>query len=370
LASSQRIRDTLPRGMRELAFLVAAVPLAAGHGAMQHPPSWHDAHGRLDMRAGTQCWAGCNGTAAGSAEPGTKGCACQWYTNWTHIPGIPTIPRDSPLRTYTDWDFGSGVSVDWTVRNPWRAPGTAPIFSPCGVDGGNLKGCVAGTSGPSSCAPGGYAHGPDARVYYPRFAPKTTIWEAGTVVEAAWGITANHGGGYSYRLCKRPKDMMELTEECFQRTVLDFVGHTQWAQFGADASNRTAFPALRATKGTHPQGSMWTRNPIPACRGPGGGSVAGSHKKCGTGPWGNATGPGVQFPPPFPYGYGFGNHDPSIHGGDTGGTFMWSIVDKLQVPLAMEPGDYVLSFRWDGEQTPQVWNTCSNVRILSGGTWV
>lgn len=357
--------------MMRPAILLLAVPLAAGHGAVQYPPAWFDPHGQFGMQAGAQCRPGCNGTAPGQAEPGTRGCACEWYTNWTHIPGEPTIPDRSPLRTYTDWIFdGSSKPSDWTKKNPWRAPGTAPIWSPCGVDGGNMDGCVTDHGTSSSCAPGGYPHGPDARADYQRFSPKTTVWEAGTVVEAAWGLSANHGGGYSYRLCKRPKDMAELSEECFQRTVLDFVGDTQWVQFGADPWNRTAFPALRTTKGTHPEGSMWTRNPIPACRGPGGGSVSGSHKKCGSGPWGNETGPGVQFPPPFPYGYGYGNHDPSMPGGDAGGIFMWSLVDKLRVPATLEPGEYVLSWRWDCEQTPQVWNSCSNIRISSGGVWV
>ena len=31
--------------------------------------------------------------------------------------------------------------------------------------------------------------------------------------QVGWGIIANHGGGYSYRLCKEGED---LTEECFQ----------------------------------------------------------------------------------------------------------------------------------------------------------
>ena len=36
-------------------------------------------------------------------------------------------------------------------------------------------------------------------------------------VQVGWGIIANHGGGYSYRLCK---DGQELTEECFQVSLL------------------------------------------------------------------------------------------------------------------------------------------------------
>uniref|UniRef100_A0A7S4SZ54 Chitin-binding type-4 domain-containing protein n=1 Tax=Alexandrium monilatum TaxID=311494 RepID=A0A7S4SZ54_9DINO len=359
--------------MRPALLFAAMVPLAAGHGAMQYPPSWIDPSGKWGLHAGTQCMAGCHGTAPGAVQHGTQGCGCQWYTNWTHIPGPPTIPRESPLRTYMDWDFGDGVLRDWTVKSPWRAPGTAPTFSPCGVDGGNLRGCPYGSTDLKGCAGGGYAHGPDARAYYPRFkSPKTTEWKAGAVVETAWGLTANHGGGYSFRLCKRPSNMTELTEECFQRTVLDFEGDTQWVQYGEDASNRTAFPAIRTTKGTYPKGSMWTRNPVPACRGPGGGSLVGSHLNCGTGPWGNATGSGVQFPPPFPYGYGFGNHDPLLPGGDAHGTFKWSIVDRLRVPADIETGEYILSWRWDCEQTPQVWNSCANIRISNGGggIWV
>lgn len=39
-----------------------------------------------------------------------------------------------------------------------------------------------------------------------------------------------------------------------------------------------------------------------------------------------------------------------------------SIVDQLTVP-DVTPGDYVLQFRYDAEQTPQVWNSCADVRI-------
>ena len=35
-----------------------------------------------------------------------------------------------------------------------------------------------------------------------------------------WEIIANHGGGYSYRLCK---DDQELTEECFQVNIIIFI---------------------------------------------------------------------------------------------------------------------------------------------------
>ena len=92
------------------------------------------------------------------------------------------------------------VPWDWTAEFPWRRPGSAPIDSPCGVGGGNPQGCVEG-DGPD-CGNGGYAFGPAAEEYYREGSfpnPPVTEWKIGGVEEAAWGITANHGGGYSYR---------------------------------------------------------------------------------------------------------------------------------------------------------------------------
>ena len=38
--------------------------------------------------------------------------------------------------------------------------------------------------------------------------------------------------------------------------------------------------------------------------------------------------------------------------------------DMIQVPTDLEPGKYVLSFRWDCQLTPQIWNICANVDIF------
>jgi len=129
-----------------------------------------------------------------------------------------------------------------------------------------------GNPAKTGCAPGGYGHGPDARTLPGNTKPEA--WTAGAQEEVMFGITANHGGGYSFRLCPKPKSgYMDLTEECFQRTPLRFVGDTQWLQYGRDESNRTAIPAVRIDQGTHPPGSEWTRNPIPACGTADGGGV-------------------------------------------------------------------------------------------------
>ena len=39
------------------------------------------------------------------------------------------------------------------------------------------------------------------------------------------------------------------------------------------------------------------------------------------------------------------------------------VTDKLKVPAELPKGDYVLSWRWDCEQTPQVWNGCADVTV-------
>ena len=41
----------------------------------------------------------------------------------------------------------------------------------------------------------------------------------------------------------------------------------------------------------------------------------------------------------------------------------WGIKDLLEVPEDLMTGDYVLSFRWDCEKSPQVWNSCANIRV-------
>ena len=83
-------------------------------------------------------------------------------------------------------------------KNPWMSPGSAPVYSPCGVLGGNPR---APGSSIEILDNGGWT-GPYAEDHYmsPGFSDVvSTEWKAGSVVEAAFAIMANHGGGYSYR---------------------------------------------------------------------------------------------------------------------------------------------------------------------------
>lgn len=81
-----------------------------------------------------------------------------------------------------------------------------------------------------------------------------------------------------------------------------------------------------------------------------------------------------QFPPPIPglFGFGMGSCFANLLG-CTKAQFakayegsQLDIVDKVRVP-DVPPGDYVVSFRWDSEQTPQVWNQCGDVKIVAPG---
>ena len=62
---------------------------------------------------------------------------------------------------------------------------------------------------------------------------------------------------------------------------------------------------------------------------------------------------GLMFPTAWDEGYGQGEE----------GQFMFSMADKLVVP-DIEAGEYSLSWRWDCEQTPQVWNSCADISIV------
>jgi len=270
----------------------------------------------------------------------------------------PTV-KDPKLRTYHD--LGDLVGVDGMKYNPWRSPGFAPVMDPCGV--------YTGTQ-PGEYVVGGPRPGTLGSELPAKPGPK---WAAGSQQEVSWSIYANHGGGYSYRLCPKSSN---LTEDCFQRHPLQFVGNESWIQYGNDETNRTAISATRVSEGTHPAGSQWTKNPIPACAGYAGGAPGGAKKVPF---WTNCA--KAQFEPPLkgmipahpkwaplPGLYGFGVGAWTSQTDQTefefwAARFNFNIIDRVQIPSGIAPGDYVLSFRWDCEQTPQIWQNCADVTI-------
>lgn len=312
-----------------LLALVAAtiVSLAAGHGKMTYPPS-RNQEGMLWFNQG--CMIGC--PKCEGWDKSELSCATM----------MPTL-TDPSLITYP--------SVTGT-KYPWLAPGSAPVLSPCGFASGWYQEHQQG----GGIAPTGFEAGFDGRDL-PMLGGKMMKWPVGSAQEVSWQINANHGGGYAYRLCPKFKS---LSEECFQSHHLAFVGETSWIQFGVDQSNRTEIRANRTLQGTHPQGSQWTKVPIPSCSGPGGGYDGTGCDK-------------PQFPSPIPGLWGNGpfngcahNPMPAAERAEYCAVVMdFHIVDLVKIPTNLPLGDYVLSFRWDCEQTPQIWTQCADVEITA-----
>ena len=110
-----------------------------------------------------------------------------------------------------------GAEDDYYYYSPWRAPGSAPLFDPCGMAGGTPK--SGGYGAQYKTTPHAKQGDLGSKTLTP--SPSGTVWKLGSNVEVAWTIQANHGGGYQYRLCPRNE---ELTEECFQKNPLRFTG--------------------------------------------------------------------------------------------------------------------------------------------------
>lgn len=370
--------------MRLLPFIL--IEVVAGHGAMTLPST------RMSTSMGK------GGTCEGM-EPSLspQNWTCFWFNEGCTI-GCKSCSKDcghvksafgfcckeqmeptlngKHLRTFQNLLGVADVAMRY---NPWRAPGFAPVFDPCGLAGGMLPG-EAGVLNPPPPGVDQGSRGQDL----PEIPELKAVWAAGSVQEVAWGINANHGGGYAYRLCKKVAGQ-DLTEECFQQNHLQFVGDESWVQFADDVTNRTKISAVRVSEGTSPEGAIWTRNPIPACGGVTGGGIHVSSCKH------------AQFEPPLKdvirahpkyaplpglYGFGMGHcvglnlvgppTDACTEDEETfwKERFHFNIIDRVQVPSTLTPGEYAMSFRWDSEQTPQVWANCADVTITASETAV
>eukprot|EP00930_Biecheleria_cincta_P023795 TRINITY_DN17121_c0_g1_i2.p1 TRINITY_DN17121_c0_g1~~TRINITY_DN17121_c0_g1_i2.p1 ORF type:complete len:385 (-),score=66.53 TRINITY_DN17121_c0_g1_i2:19-1173(-) len=263
-------------------FLFACAACVDGHGMLIIPRSRNSVDMDLiefkdgaipDGSDGCNCAAAAGGcpAALGPRSSG-NGQPCLWFQQGCTIgctectgehghynasacsnPTVTATVNDPKWRTM-NLKAAAGSAEDVYRFNPWRAPGTTPVKDACGMAGGSDK-----------------VHLGDAAVFkdtkFAKFSnlgsqvlePLKTgvIWSAGSVVEVAWGIRYNHGGGYSYRLCPAKE---ELTEECFRKLQLNFTGmpSLRW-----NDGKELFYHGMYLTEGTSPQGSMWARNQIP-----------------------------------------------------------------------------------------------------------
>jgi len=200
---------------------------AAGHGMLTFPASrvggnLHDAasYGDMDMQTfNNASWF------SQTSIPGSATNCGQKYTT-----GIKCGTRDS--------------------TQPWRAPGTAKVFSPCGGF------CLVGDSDtPNGCDPNDlskYSTKHDGRNL-----PKNdrAQWQAGGTARVGFTALFNHGGGYAYRLCSAGD---EQTEECFQKTHLNFASENSTVVPSRRSKGKGGeYAAVTMTTGTHPEGSQW-----------------------------------------------------------------------------------------------------------------
>lgn len=182
-----------------------------------------------------------------------------------------------------------------------------------------------------------------------------TTWQAGASVEVGWSVAANHGGGYAYRLARADEP---LSEAAFRRTPLAFVGEAA-LRWDGDVPGQLAFDPLalgwQTDQGTVPKGSSWRKNPIPTVlwerEGPSFEPLCTESEACREY---QVHGGGAP-----------GEHVCRCSGHSNGGPLLPNLemVDRVRIPATLRPGPYVLQWRWDCEESDQVWASCADVSI-------
>jgi len=341
-----------------------------GHGAVVFPPPRNAIDSDLapwngsvpSPIPGVNAWCPMSGT--NGSLTGANGQACFWFSNGCSI-GCPEcdgttrgpIPDkdkfrkkmdvcgrgynaticDPALRT-VNTNVRCGADDDWYFYSPWRAPGSAGLFDPCGMAGGTTEGGHYGAIYKTTP----HAKQGDLGSQTLPFSPSGTVWRAGSLVEVAWTIQANHGGGYQYRICPRKAGEL-LTEECFQRTPLPFEG---LQGFRWDNGMEFWFEGTYVSNGTVPKDSTWAMNPIPR---------------------NDTIQTGQSFKPRCDEIPDCGSTKVMSRCLCSGmwGPYNLQIVDQLRLPSNLPEGDYVLGWRWDCEESNQIWTSCSDIKVLA-----
>jgi hypothetical protein len=359
------------------AIISTLVAGAAAHGSMTYPKP------RNAMSS-----PGTN--PSGDGDLSCVGDACFWYhvgcsigcpecynknVGKTSLYAEPHCTKEQGLieptnndPEYRSWNSdGDSRCGDFTKYNPWRAPGKSPVNDPCG----QASGFGDTTSGAE--VPMGYSAGDYGSQVLPATEPM--YWKAGGTAQVGWALSAQHGGGYSYRLCPKSqfgKDPQAI-ERCFQSNHLKFASSNSTIHFD---DNSHADISITGKIYTPEDGRQWKLSPIPGCACDNGlacghkaDSLRGSsctypegttytHKGSAT----PACPTGTMFEPQFTQ---FTQGYLTEFAGQQGGN-KFSVMDEVVVPN--EPGEYILGWRWDCEETDQVWASCADIVITDGPT--
>jgi hypothetical protein len=117
-----------------------------------------------------------------------------------------------------------------------------------------------------------------------------------------------------------------------------------------------------------------TRRLAPRPRWPGRAGLHPHSPACKSGS-GRDGGPGCYaFPAPCPFDTGVLPCDPKTGtrcdgngmGACSSDWVVGLISDEVIIPKDLEPGHWVLSWRWDCEETAQIWQNCADVEIVKG----
>jgi hypothetical protein len=191
------------------------------------------------------------------------------------------------------------------------------------------------------------------------------VWTRGAEAAVRFQLTANHGGGYQYRLCPAGKP---LTEACFQEMPLAFAHPTkQMLRFAEPERDRW----INATMVTEGGGIGWMRNPKPATFDGCDRVVLPGQPHCdygcpGCGPPNypdDAACPLASCSPHYPGTPAKVGNVPTIFPDQTAEVHTYVVEDTLKVPAGVTAGEYVVGFRWDCEQTTQIWQQCADITI-------
>jgi len=330
-------------------------PYQASCASPQPHPNPHGGAPSGCVPNGTDGW-GCN--CANGTAPCAVGQSCFWFSQGCTIgceacDGSPSNPNskskcgsgmnatlcDPAHRTYNR-AAACNSAQDVYRHNPWRAPGNAPVFDPCGKAGGsNLD---QGQGGEAKYVATRFAKQGDLGAVLPA-APTGIVWKAGGIVTTKWSIRANHGGGYQFRLC--PAGQL-ITEACFRETPLDFAATTHLLEWRSSAHFPLNTPdgseyinGTFVRDGVEPAGSTWAMNPLP---------------------YSNQDAE-PEFQPPCAETVDRTKSDTGRCSGRD--PFNTNIVDALRVPAGLSPGPYVLQLRWDCEKSAQIWTNCADIEV-------
>ena len=127
--------------------------------------------------------------------------------------------------------------------------------------------------------------------------------------------------------------------------------------------------AAAATPAPNPVGYPWALNPIPRINfdSTSSGQPPGGKKGCSYPAKGAEC---IEFPPPCKGDTGWRRVNGTtvsptdVEGRCSGDATTVTIVDRLIIPAELPAGNYVLGWRWDSEETAQVWSSCSDVLVV------